>query len=554
MLDIIWENVMKKIFSIAVLGSLAVMPVWAGSWGAMHTSTCGGANEYYRLDNAGRYCLECDDDEGDAAAKTRVYWENGEGRVRTRKCYISPYLDGDDKWTDAEWPKQCANNKCPSGQPVVKLPTPHTKYNTYICGKANRPVKSWYDSALVSGGTSDSMDCYFTACDENNPVGSKRDVSCTASQDPNAKSCEEVCFAELNAYGLGRAEWKKFVKECPDGYKLAGEYRGYYTKCEKEAPAVVCPDGSSKDVLSQDKCTADQVFSCALNNTEGKCLCGKCVDSFTCPEGSSKDVLSQAACSGKDVFTCKHKDPAGKCLCGKCAEPQESSLDRCLKSRSTAEGKACCYLPNRVATWDGAQCSCVGDGMEFKIGPDGRGTCNAKAPEQGAAFDCNPAILSLVQTWGSECAIRKPSVTTMAGTIAVLCASDTRTYEEFNIQYTALLAMNPGDCAESAARQQQEQVANSQVAVKAVTDAVARLDSIVSTLEVSKWKDAEGKFNTARLASDSIAGVVLGTAGGLITSSVVKKHQVEEGFEDLQCVIGGQTVAGWGDEFTVGVQ
>ena len=51
--------------------------------------------------------------------------------------------------------------------------------------------------------------------------------------------------------------------------------------------------------------------------------------------------------------------------------------------------------------------------------------------------------------------------------------------------------------------------------------------------ERSVWKNAQGEFNTARLASDSIAGVVLGTAGGLITSSVVKKNQIQEGFEDI---------------------
>lgn len=72
--------------------------------------------------------------------------------------------------------------------------------------------------------------------------------------------------------------------------------------------------------------------------------------------------------------------------------------------------------------------------------------------------------------------------------------------------------------------------------------------------ERSVWKDAQGEFNTARLASDSIAGVVLGTVGGVVTSSVMKKHQVEDGFEDLKCTIGGQTVAGWGDEFNVGIQ
>ena len=68
------------------------------------------------------------------------------------------------------------------------------------------------------------------------------------------------------------------------------------------------------------------------------------------------------------------------------------------------------------------------------------------------------------------------------------------------------------------------------------------------------WKNKEGKFNTARLASDSIAGVVLGTAGGLITSNIVKKNQVKDGFDDVSCTIGGQYVADWDDEFTVGIR
>ena len=88
-----------------------------------------------------------------------------------------------------------------------------------------------------------------------------------------------------------------------------------------------------------------------------------------------------------------------------------------------------------------------------------------------------------------------------------------------------------------------------------IISAGGELDSIVAGFgKANVWKNAQGEFNTARLASDSIAAVVLGTAGGLITSSVMKKHQVEDGFEDLKCVIGGQPVAGWGDEFRVGIQ
>ena len=79
------------------------------------------------------------------------------------------------------------------------------------------------------------------------------------------------------------------------------------------------------------------------------------------------------------------------------------------------------------------------------------------------------------------------------------------------------------------------------------------LDDISAQFKVSVWKNEDGGFNTARLASDSIAGVVLGTAGGLITSNVIKKNQIKGGFEDIKCTIGGQTVANWGDEFQVGI-
>lgn len=70
----------------------------------------------------------------------------------------------------------------------------------------------------------------------------------------------------------------------------------------------------------------------------------------------------------------------------------------------------------------------------------------------------------------------------------------------------------------------------------------------------SVWKNDEGKFNTARLASDSIAGVVLGTVGGVVTSTVMKKNQVKKGFENLKCTIGGQDVAEYADVFEVKLQ
>ena len=115
------------------------------------------------------------------------------------------------------------------------------------------------------------------------------------------------------------------------------------------------------------------------------------------------------------------------------------------------------------------------------------------------------------------------------------CVSEGRKGDTFWEMYHAIEAIIP-ECEQAAASQ-------------TVTVLIGKIND-----KLNGWKNKEGKFNTARLASDSIAGVVLGTAGGLITSSIVKKSQVKAGFEDINCTIGGQKVADWDDEFTVGIQ
>ena len=67
------------------------------------------------------------------------------------------------------------------------------------------------------------------------------------------------------------------------------------------------------------------------------------------------------------------------------------------------------------------------------------------------------------------------------------------------------------------------------------------------------WKDNGGTFNTARLTSDSIAGVVLGTVGGVVTGVVVKKAQIKKGFEDISCVVNGQIIGNYGDELSINI-
>ncbi len=88
-----------------------------------------------------------------------------------------------------------------------------------------------------------------------------------------------------------------------------------------------------------------------------------------------------------------------------------------------------------------------------------------------------------------------------------------------------------------------------------VEEAKLKIKQFTKSVDMSKksaWKTAEGKFNTARLTSDLTAGVVLGTVGGVVSGVVIKKKQVEKGFEALHCTVAGQSLADWGDTFKIG--
>ncbi len=91
--------------------------------------------------------------------------------------------------------------------------------------------------------------------------------------------------------------------------------------------------------------------------------------------------------------------------------------------------------------------------------------------------------------------------------------------------------------------------ANVSGAYNRVSEFFKKIDS-----DRSVWKNADGSFNGVRLASDLTAGVVLGTVGGVVSGVLIKKAQVEKGFDALNCSVGGQKIADWGDEFRVGLR
>ena len=173
--------------------------------------------------------------------------------------------------------------------------------------------------------------------------------------------------------------------------------------------------------------------------------------------------------------------------------------------------------------------------------------------EETEKFTCADKLVSELKLVLTECDNSELSI--LVQQFVTLCQSGI-TREQYNALYSQVIGLIEEKCPSILEQDENDKDENvtTETNVEIIKGADAALNAIFADFDVSVWRDAEGKFNTARLASDSIAAVVLGTAGGLITSSVMKKHQVEDGFEDLQCTVGGQPVAGYGDEFRVGIQ
>lgn len=290
---------------------------------------------------------------------------------------------------------------------------------------------------------------------------------------------------------------------------------------------------------------------CKTLGITGGVNCGKRCNSDGSETGYVTQCQSNYRLDGK-IWEGKYK----KCVKVSGGGSGESALQECLNSRTTDEGKACCYMPNKVAIWDGKKCNCVTKGMDFKL-ENGRWQCVAEQTNPGETFKCNAEVLALFEGWLDSCK-DKPMIVDTINKIKVLCASPNVTTEDFNVLWTVLMSLNLDECGAQSDLPPLPQVDDGadklRVSIRIIRDAHSNLSGMAEGFKVSVWKDDEGKFNTSRLVSDSVAGVVLGTAGGLIISNVVKKNQVENGFEDLKCTIGGQVVADWGDQFRVGIQ
>lgn len=247
-------------------------------------------------------------------------------------------------------------------------------------------------------------------------------------------------------------------------------------------------------------------------------------------------------------------NPTQSCVQSRCGGLSGEDYSQCI---------TCCYVPSSVAVWDSSAkiCKCADSTKDFN---PANLQCEAKvvatepvAQNNAPKYECDANKLQILTQWSVQFATNT-TVVSQINQILVYCGAAPSEIV-FNNMFNQVQAMINQSAADAAAAQAEAAAAaelkiTQNRARSNISSAISKMDDIRSGLKLTVWRDDEGNFNTSRLLSDSIAGVVLGTAGGLITSNVVKKNQVENGFEDIQCTVGGQVVAGWGDEFRVGIQ
>jgi hypothetical protein len=482
---------MRKIFSLFFMCSLLVVNAgWGGDFASLSDTWCDGGNGDYSVDSANGRCVECSKQHGDAPDKTRAYWNAG-GTIMSRQCL----LGFDDHWDDKVAVSKCSG-KCTSSFVNV----PNAPY-TFICVNNGGSTKTIGDSAFVESAGSN---CWVRSCIFSGKlvaIGDTVEVHCNATEQLHATKCAQRCV-ENDSGGL---KWESFIVECEKSYRPDGDnYSNGYKSCIKD-------DGQQKEEEKEEH-----------------------------KEEEKEDQKEE-----------KKEEPKEE----KKEKPKQNKPS-CRQSRTTAEGVACCDLPTSVATWDGTHCNCVDTNKQFSI-VNNKGACIVPQAKVDDKYTCSSFDLSLINLWKTSCKDSQMALQ-LIQEFETMCRNSNLTVAEYNRisnQVSLAVELNCQPKIEEVKKDVEEKKpdTNSQSRA-AIIAAGAALDKIASGFDVNVWKNAQGEFNTARLASDSIAAVVLGTAGGLITSSVMKKHQVEDGFEDLKCTIGGQPVAGWGDEFRVGIQ
>lgn len=383
-----------------------------------------------------------------------------------------------------------------------------------------------------------------------------------------------------------------FLKECDSGQKKSwdkiGEIQGQKILCadkkdvfnrngycKKACFTSDCPDcdktGSQPDLTPQPTPTPTPTPKPNPKNTCAEMYKGYPERIACCKAGAATEWIG-------DLET-------GKCLCkryivGGSEIPMRPSLNKsngvqCIPNISWAEAE-CCVKAGGTWHADDAEevkghCDC-GSGKKFHFKPQeqkcecipGDGDNSTPIPTTCTKTDC---VITINQS--IKCSYNNNYLNSTE--IYSVCKEDLDAQRlDCNGLKTRVNACADTDCIRKlltridAYDELIERVCGgSGVVTTPVPDNGAEILAAENTLtsffrnaesDASVWKDKDGNFNTARLASDLTAGVILGTVGGVVSGVVIKKKQVEKGFDALHCTVGGQTVADWGDIFNVGLR
>ena len=552
-----------------VLCGLISGQAWGGPLSEVKEVVCGSANEYLGSERDKGWCIECDNETGYAGNGFVAVWTQNDGFYHS-KCYIE---GGGDFWAsagnrDARSAKipRCSSDACDYKGSAQEIPA---SGGVYLCPPNGTTVRTMTNLLLMDSGG--AYGCYYYACDKDHPRGEEEyDVDCTSvpNVDPKAVKCKRKCVAGDS----GRAsKWLYRITECGDGHEPNTGVNGYGNECVSNSNnnnSSVCvyeginyQEGEIVDIILE---SCKEIYS-SWKNYEKLTKCHKkcengvmtnyrsaCAGGYTPGAESNTERI---ACEKNNGGSGGSGSGVGSAPVGKC-HPSVCKSEVC---------KECCKRPAAETIWDRTAqvCQCVNGGKFQKDG--NTWSCKVGAGQvttPGAGYICDATLTATFAGWKVRCASRTDIMQSIAELEAYCAGKPTkeiflRLYDEVSVMARMCQQQQQDQQQQQEEQRRQEERAKAEALRKSrrnISDAHGILVGMRETFKVSVWKDEEGKFNTSRLVSDSIAGVVLGTVGGVITSNVVKKNQVENGFEDIKCTVGGQTVADWGDEFRVGIQ
>lgn len=540
-----------SIFGLFGAGAGAVAGGYAGAKLGGKIGTNYSANEYIYFEDGS--CLECDSHNvcEDFECPNRTVVTNG------TKAYMCHVEASGDYWQEYDIPI-CSDSE--------RNIDPKKEYKTYLKDNVTNNGKRVKNGVLVFSGSV----CVYTeeVCPECNGGGAKTEPVKSETKMCNfdgkkvslgyceqSKDCQratladtktgEVCKRCCGENSKGQMENKYLITKCPSGkngigfkdaektFKPKEIYNGSYRVCEEKKNS--CKELYAGYPERIKCCEAGKATKWTGSVSSGTCSCvdktkewkdGKCIkkSDATCEEMYKGNEVAIACCNNSDS---SWNSDLKECECNEENKnwkyDEKTKTGKCIDNGSVSPSITCTEANCKITI--NQTIRCFNNGNYFNS-TENYSVC--KEDLDALRLDCNGLKTRVNACQNTDC---------IRGLLTRIEAFDELIAKVCNSSGAPTPVVVPDNSAKIAAAKQ-------------------IVSSFFGSAESNKsvWKDAQGNFNTARLASDLTAGVVLGTVGGVVSGVVIKKKQVEKGFDALHCAVGGQTVADWGDTFNVGLR